>query len=161
MIDIKRVSKAVKGGKRMKLSATVVVGDGKGMVGLAHGKASEVAIAVRKASDQAKKDMIKVVIAKHTIPYETSGKFGASKIILKPASEGTGLIASPQVRAVLEACGLRDILTKALGSHNPYNLAKATLSALSKLRSLPEIARARSKTINYFIEKDEKQDEKG
>ncbi len=162
MINIKRVSKVVKGGKRMKLSATVVVGDGKGMVGLAHGKASEVAIAVRKASDRARKSMVKIMVAKHTIPHETYGKFGASRVILKPASEGTGLIAPPQIRAVLEACGLRDVLTKSLGSNNPYNLAMATLKALSKLRSLPEIAKARNKPIGYFIERrDEGESKKG
>jgi ribosomal protein S5 len=103
VISIKRVSKVMKGGKRMRLSASVVVGDGKGMVGLGHGKAAEVAVAVRKATTRARKDMIRVSVAGHTIPHETNGKYGASRVLVKPAARGTGLIACPQVRAVLEA----------------------------------------------------------
>jgi small subunit ribosomal protein S5 len=151
VVEVKRVSKVVKGGKRLRLSATVVVGDGQGLVGISHGKAAEVAAAVRKAAQRAQKDMIKVAIAKHTLPHETSGKFGGSRVLLKPASPGTGLIACPQVRAVLEACGVKDALTKSLGSHNPYNLAVATLRGLAKLRTIDEMARARQKPISHLL----------
>lgn len=153
VINIKRVSKVVKGGKRMKIAAAVVVGDGKGMVGVGHGKAAEVAIAVRKASERAKKELVQVSLRGHTIPHVTIGKYGASKVIIKPASDGTGLIACPQVRAVLEACGVKDALTKSLSSHNPYNLAIATIRALAMLRTLDEIARVRNKPVSYFVEK--------
>lgn len=151
VIEVKRISKVVKGGKRLRLSATVVVGDGQGVVGVSHGKAAEVAAAVRKASQRAQKEMVRVAVAKHTIPHEVVGKFGASRVLLKPASQGTGLIACPQVRAVLEACGVKDALTKSLGSHNPYNLAMATIRALTKLRTIDEIARARQKPISWIL----------
>lgn len=153
VIDIKRVSKVVKGGKRMKLSAAVVVGDGQGRVGLGHGKAQEVAVAVRKATGRAKKDMAKVATKNRTIPHETLGKFAASRVLLKPAAEGTGLIACPQVRAVLEALGLRDALSKVLGSRNPYNSARATIVALKKLRTIDEVAAMRNKPVRRFVER--------
>jgi len=141
----------VKGGKRMKLSATVVVGDGKGKVGIGHGKAVEVAQAVRKATTRAQKVMHPVSVRTGTIPHPASGKFGSSKVLLRSAGAGTGLIACAQVRAVLEAVGLKDVLTKAFGSRNPHNLAIATLRALQSLRSMGEIAQARNKSIGHFI----------
>jgi len=154
VIKIKRVSKVVKGGKRMKLSASVVVGDGHGQVGLGHGKSSEVAAAVRKATARARKDMVKVAIKGRTIPHETEGKYAASRVIVKPASEGTGLIACTHVRAVLEAAGLRDALSKSLGSRNPYNAARATIIALGKLRTIDRVAAACNKPIGHFVRKE-------
>uniref|UniRef100_A0A7C6EDZ7 Small ribosomal subunit protein uS5 n=1 Tax=candidate division WOR-3 bacterium TaxID=2052148 RepID=A0A7C6EDZ7_UNCW3 len=151
VIEVKRVSKVVKGGKRLRIQATVVVGDGKGTIGIGHGKAAEVALAVRKATLRAKKSLTQVAIKDNTIPHETTGKFSASRILLKPASKGTGLVACPKVRAVLEAAGIRDCLTKSLGSNSSYNLAIATLNALNKLRSLEDIARARNKPISHFV----------
>lgn len=153
VINIKRISKVMKGGKRMRISATVVVGDGKGQVGVGHGKAVEVAVAVQKAAARARKEMVKVCFRGHTIPHETSGKFGATRVLIKPAAPGTGLIACPQVRAVLEAAGLRDALSKAYGSRNHYNTAKATVAALAKLRTLGQVASARDKPIGYFVER--------
>jgi small subunit ribosomal protein S5 len=153
VINIKRVSKVMKGGKRMKLSASVVVGNGQGMVGLGHGKASEVAVAVRKATTRARKDMARVSISGHTIPHETSGKYGASRVLVKPAARGTGLIACPQVRAVLEAAGLKDGLSKSLGSRNAYNTARATIRALLELRTVEQVAAARNKPVSHFTEK--------
>jgi small subunit ribosomal protein S5 len=158
VINIKRISKVMKGGKRMRISAAVVVGDGKGQVGVGHGKAVEVAVAVRKAAARARKEMVKISFRGHTIPHETTGKFGATKVLIKPAAPGTGLIACPQVRAVLEAVGLRDALSKAYGSRNHYNTAKATIIALSRLRTLDQVAAARNKPIGYFVER--KGDEK-
>ncbi|MGB9741983.1 MAG: 30S ribosomal protein S5 [bacterium] len=153
VINIKRISKVMKGGKRMRISATVVVGDGKGQVGVGHGKAVEVAAAVRKAAAQAQKQMVKITFRGHTIPHETWGKFGASRVLVKPAAPGTGLIACPQVRAVLEAAGLSDALTKAYGSRNHYNTARATILALQKLRTIDMTAAARNKPIRHFVEK--------
>jgi small subunit ribosomal protein S5 len=153
VINIKRVSKVMKGGKRMKLSASVVVGDGKGQVGLGHGKAAEVAAAVRKATTRARKDMVRVAIKGHTIPHETKGKFGASRVMVKPAAPGTGLIACPQVRAVLEAAGLTDALSKSLGSRNAYNTARAAIRALSACRTIEQVAAARNKPISHYVEK--------
>jgi small subunit ribosomal protein S5 len=153
VIEIKRVSKVVKGGKRMRLSATVVVGDGKGSVGVGHGKASEVAQAVRKATLRAKKNLSPVSIKDNTIPHETIGKYSASRVLLKPASKGTGLVACPKVRAVLEAAGIKDCLTKSLRSNSSYNLAIATLLALQQLRTIDEIAKNRNKPIAHLIAK--------
>jgi small subunit ribosomal protein S5 len=150
VINIKRVSKVMKGGKRMRLSASVVVGDGHGMVGLGHGRAAEVVVAVRKATTRARKDMTKVAIADHTIPHETHGRYGASHVLVKPAARGTGLIACPQVRAVLEAAGLTDGLSKSLGSRNPYNTARATIEALRQLRTIEQVAAARNKPVSHF-----------
>jgi small subunit ribosomal protein S5 len=153
VINIKRVSKVMKGGKRMRLSASVVVGDGRGMVGLGHGKAAEVAVAVRKATTRARKDMTKVAIADHTIPHETHGRYGASHVLVKPAARGTGLIACPQVRAVLEAAGLTDGLSKSLGSRNAYNTARATIEALRQLRTIEQVAAARNKPVSHLSRK--------
>lgn len=154
VVNIKRVSKVVKGGKRMKLSASVVVGDGQGQVGLGHGKSSEVAAAVRKGTARAKKDMTRVSVKGRTIPHETSGKFRASVVLVKPAAAGTGLIASSHVRAVLEAVGLRDALSKSLGSRNPYNTARATILALKKLRTIDQVAQATNKPVSHFVRKE-------
>lgn len=152
VIEIKRVTKVVKGGKRFKLSATVVVGDSAGHVGVGHGKANEVAMAVSKGREHARKLLYKIPVSR-TIAHATEARFSASKVIIKPASPGTGLIATLPVRAVLEACGIKDALTKSLGSHTPYNLAMATIHALKKLRNLDEIARLRNKPLSYFMER--------
>lgn len=142
----------------MRISAGVIVGDGQGKVGLGHGKSEEVALAVRKAATRAKKNLFPIAITANTIPYATEGKYGASKVLIKPARSGTGLIACQQVRAVLEAVGLKDAYSKSLGSNNPYNLAVATLRALKKLRSIEEVASIRNKPIDYIVTKKSKQE---
>lgn len=153
LIELKRVSKVVKGGKRLKLYACVVVGDGTGNVGIGHAKSSEVAPAIRKATESAKKNMAKVSVTEGTILHMVTGKFCASRVILKPALTGTGIIASSAVRAVCDAAGIKNILTKSLGSHNPTNLARATLNGLRSVRSIAEVAEMRNKPVEYFIRK--------
>ncbi len=148
LIDVNRVAKVMKGGKRLSFSALVVTGDGNGHVGIGLGKANEVPLAINKANATARKHLIKVVLSGTTIPYEMRVKFGAAKIMLKPASPGTGIIAGGSIRAVLEAVGIKDILTKSLGSANRINVAKATILALSKLKDpRREIARRKGITL--------------
>lgn len=138
------MAKVVKGGRRFSFSALVVVGDGKGYVGCGLGKANEVPEAIRKGIEHAKRNLIKVPIINKTIPYEVMGKYGAAKVLLKPASEGTGVIAGAVVRAVAESAGIENILTKSLGSNNPYNLIKATLQAIGQLNLPEEILQKRA-----------------
>ncbi len=153
VVELKRVIKVVKGGKRLKLYACVVVGDGAGNIGVGHAKSAAVADAIKKATVIAKKKMVKVDVTRGTILHAVKGKFSGSHVLLKPALTGTGLIASSPVRAVCEAVGIRNILTKSLGSNNPTNLAWATIDALKSVRPVAVVAEMRNKPVDYFMRK--------
>ncbi len=147
VVHISRVAKVVKGGRRFSFSAIVVVGDGNGKVGYSLGKANEVPEAIRKGMESAKRSMVEVPLKDSTIPQEVLGRYGASSGSLKPASAGTGVIAGGAVRAIMEAAGIHDILTKCVGSRNPHNVVKATVEGLKRLRSVDQVSKIRGKNI--------------
>jgi len=147
VVSVRRVTKVVKGGKNFSFSALVVAGDGHGHVGFGLGKAREVPLAVAKATEKAKKNMVSVSISETTIPHPITGHFGSSQVVMRPASKGTGVIAGGAVRSVMEAAGIRDILTKCLGTNNPQNVVKAAFDGLKRLQNVENIATKRGKTI--------------
>ena len=151
VVAINRVSKTVKGGRVMKFSALVVVGDGNGTVGFGTGKAGEVPDAIRKGIEDAKKNLVKISLKGNTIPHEIIGAFGAGRVLMKPAAPGTGVIAGGAVRAVVEAAGIKDIRTKALRSNNPFNVVSAVMNGLTQLRTAEEAGATRGKTAKEIL----------
>lgn len=151
LVSVNRVSKTVKGGRNMRFSALMVVGDENGRVGCGMGKATEIPEAIRKGIEDAKKAMVTVAMKDTTIPHEVIGVFGTGKVLLMPAPEGTGVIAGGPVRSVLEAVGIKNIRTKSIGSNNPINMVKATLNGLKQLRTAEEVARLRGKTVEEIL----------
>ncbi len=152
VVAINRVSKTVKGGRIMKFSALVVVGDGNGIVGFGTGKSSEVPDAIRKGIEDAKKNLIRVSLKGTTIPHEIVGAYGAGRVLMKPAAPGTGVIAGGPVRSVVEMAGIKDIRTKSLRSNNPYNVVRATINGLATVRSAEEVAAKRGKTVKEILD---------
>ena len=150
VIQVNRVAKVVKGGRRFSFSALVVVGDGNGRLGLGLGKVGEVTEAIRKAIAQASRDLVTILLEGTSIPHEVTCKFGAGKVLMKPASQGHGIIAAGSVRAVMEVVGVTDISVKCLGSRNPQNLVRSTIKGLRSLRSMDQAARMRGKTVEYL-----------
>ena len=151
LVAVNRVSKTVKGGRNMRFSALMVVGDENGRIGCGMGKATEIPEAIRKGNEDAKKNMIKVSLKDTTIPHEVIGVYGTGKVLMMPAPEGTGVIAGGPARAVLEVAGIRNIRTKSIGSNNPINMVKATMEGLKQLRSAEEIAKLRGKTVEELL----------
>ena len=151
LVAVNRVSKTVKGGRNMPFSALMVVGDEKGRIGCGMGKAVEIPEAIRKGTEDAKKNMITVALKDTTIPHEVVGVYGTGKVLMLPAPEGTGVIAGGPVRAVIEAAGIKDIRTKSIGSNNPINMVKAALNGLSQLRSAEQVAKLRGKTVEELL----------
>ncbi|MBS1516136.1 MAG: 30S ribosomal protein S5 [Bacteroidetes bacterium] len=151
LVNIGRVAKVVKGGRRFSFSAVTVVGDGKGTVGIGLGKANEVTDSIKKSVEDARKNVVNVPISRGTIPHDIIGKYGAAKVLLKPAAPGTGIIAGGGVRAVLESAGVQDVLTKLLGSSNPHNVVKATMNALVSLKDAKAVAEMRGITLGELF----------
>ena len=151
LVAVNRVSKTVKGGRNMRFSALMVVGDEKGRIGCGMGKAVEIPEAIRKGTEDAKKNMITVAMKDTTIPHEVVGVYGTGKVLMLPAPEGTGVIAGGPVRAVLEAAGIKNIRTKSIGSNNPINMVKAALNGLSQLRTAEQVAKMRGKTVEEIL----------
>ena len=152
LVSLNRVAKVTKGGRTFSFSAIVVVGDGNGTVGHGLGKARDVSEAISKAVDDAKKDLVKVPIHKGTIPHEQNGKYGAGRVLIRPAADGTGVIAGGAMRAVLESAGVHNVLAKSMGSSNPHNVVKATIDALKKLRSPMDVAKSRRIKMSKLFE---------